>query len=311
MPRKPQPKIEEEDHTEDEIFEESEDEQQPEIVVESTEIEAEEPPEEAEEETPVIEEVPVKKTTKKKPTSPTTEAPKKSPTPKSRTKKSQKQKPPTTKKAKPQEYKISRKNITSEILVNELDAAKNLLTQEIQSIKELQGSQRRGIRSLQQVRKRIAFVGECIPHMVKTKRRLRNNGSSGFNKPKYPSNELKTFLGLKNGDMVSRAEATRALCTYIKLRPDETREEFKQWAHLNPGGKRNLQDPEVSKRILPDDKLSKLLSYEQYKKDVKAGKFESNIKQDNGTYKKEILKDDHLYYNVLQRLLNPHLLAEN
>ena len=66
-----------------------------------------------------------------------------------------------------------------------------------------------------------------------------NRKPSGFAKPSLLSNELCKFVGKPKGSMMARTEVTKYITGYIK--------------------EHNLQDPEFKRRILPDNKLGKLL----------------------------------------------------
>ena len=63
---------------------------------------------------------------------------------------------------------------------------------------------------------------------------------SGFAKPSLLSDELCDFMGVARGTSQARTEVTRTINEYIK--------------------KNNLQDSEDKRRILPDDKLKKILN---------------------------------------------------
>lgn len=62
---------------------------------------------------------------------------------------------------------------------------------------------------------------------------------SGFEKPTSISNELSVFLNLVEGQQVSRREVTNKLIAYVK--------------------EHNLQNPADKRKILPDEKLTKIL----------------------------------------------------
>lgn len=66
-----------------------------------------------------------------------------------------------------------------------------------------------------------------------------NRKPSGFAKPSLLSDELCKFVGKPKGSLMARTEVTKFITGYIK--------------------DHNLQDPEFKRRILPDNKLNKLL----------------------------------------------------
>ena len=63
---------------------------------------------------------------------------------------------------------------------------------------------------------------------------------SGFAKPSLLSDELCKFMSQPKGSLLARTEVTKFITGYIK--------------------DHNLQDPEFKRRILPDNKLKKLLN---------------------------------------------------
>lgn len=138
----------------------------------------------------------------------------------------------------------------------------------------------------------------------------RKNVNSGLNSKYDISDEFRKFLKLKDDQVqLSRIEANRAVCAYINLREGEDREDTLRWAYLNPKGKRNLQDKKNKMAVIPDEALSKLLKYEKYKKDVKAGKITKKSKdKETGKIEKVVVDDDALYYWTIQVLLTPHLI---
>mgnify|MGYP002880378384 CR=1 FL=1 len=93
----------------------------------------------------------------------------------------------------------------------------------------------------------------------KRQRKSVNRAPSGFVKPTKISNVLAKFLGKPKGTEMARTEVTREINSYIR-------------AH-------KLQDPKNGRRILPDKKLSSLLS---------------------------VKKGDELTYFNLQRFMSPH-----
>lgn len=91
------------------------------------------------------------------------------------------------------------------------------------------------------------------------KRRSANRSPSGFVKPTKISNELADFVGRPHGSEMARTEVTRVLTAYIR--------------------EHKLQDPQNGRRILADNKLSKLL---------------------------KLQKSDELTYFNLQKHMSPH-----
>ena len=125
-----------------------------------------------------------------------------------------------------------------------------------------------GIRTFRKMRKLIIRMQKDFPQVVKA-RRPRDPSKlhvtpSGFSIQHAISPELAKFLKVPPDTRLSRLEATRGICVYAHLKEDEEREEMLKWKYLNPGGKRNLQDPADKKAIVPDAALSKLLRYSDH-----------------------------------------------
>jgi chromatin remodeling complex protein RSC6 len=96
------------------------------------------------------------------------------------------------------------------------------------------------------------------------------------------------------------------------VKPEEKKEQILKWAHLNPGGKRNLQDPKNKMSIIPDQKLKKLLGYDKYIKEVNDKKVFKNItNKDTGRKEKVLVTDPILSYSVIQKLIQHQILETN
>ncbi len=181
-------------------------------------------------------------------------------------------------------------------------------------IAEIQSNKKRvkGVRSLRGIRKKIVELSKKAPKLNKTKRVLKKGAISGFSRQYRLSPELEEFLDFDTGDTASRNEVTRAVCVYINRKPDETRETVKEWFYLNEGENgdpiRDLRDPTDHMRILPDDSLSELLKYEEWRQKVNRGEETTSTKNENGERVSVTLEDDGLYYRTLQKLLSPHFV---
>ena len=128
------------------------------------------------------------------------------------------------------------------------------------------------------------------------------NSNNSFNKEVLLSDELCEFLQLPNGSRLPRIEVINAINVYCKLTEDESRPHMLKWKHINTN-QRNLQNPEKRNVIIPDERLSELLKYEQYKKDVENGLVTMKHKGIQCT-----VNDDHLWYYVMVKLIQPHLI---
>jgi len=171
----------------------------------------------------------------------------------------------------------------------------------------------KGVRTFRKVKKILIKMRKELPVVARSKAariKSSNSGKMGGIMIKYQiSKELADFLQVPHDTKLSRVETTRAICAYSHLKEDEKREGMLAWVYLNPDGKRNLQNPLDHKAILPDKALSKLLRYDQYKKDVKAGKITKNMKdKETGKVIQVKMSDDMLYYWVIQRLVGVHFV---
>lgn len=202
-----------------------------------------------------------------------------------------------------------RKRATLEGHIEKYDALLKILDEEIE---RKQKEREKGTRVLRSVRKTVRELRVEAPKIAHAKRRMSTNSKkvSGLELRYNISDELAEFMKIPKGSTPSRNDITNAICVYIHSHPDETRPQMVKWNHLNPKGKRNLQNPESKMTIIPDEKLEELLNYKQYKRDVKAGKV-YQITTDRKTGKKEEVKvtDPALKYCVVQKLICKHILG--
>lgn len=208
------------------------------------------------------------------------------------------------------EFKTFKHRTTVEEHISHYDNVIEMLDSEIQRKSKLGDG---GVKFLRKLRKRITSLKKEFPVVISRKGRYRGNKKTSGLIKKYPiSEELADFLEIDHNTLISRLDATRAICVYSKLGLNEEREEMLKWKHLNPDGKRNLQNPDNRSVILPDAKLSKLLKYDKYKKLVSAGKITKNkINKETGRKTKEVVVDPELRYWVIQRLITKHIKTEN
>lgn len=224
--------------------------------------------------------------------------------------------PPRNKKKEPKiepKIRAPRKRPTIEDHISNYNQLFDLLNAEIERKSR---EQEKGVRSLRKVRKRLLQMRKEVPYITRSKaarkyasmRKIPENG--GINLPLSISKELRNFLEVEKGLKLSRLDVMRAICVYCHFKDGETRENMLRWKYLNPKGKRNLQNKDNGQIIEPDTKLSKLLNYEKYKKDVANRKVKRIVKDKNTGSKKSVpVKDDALYYCTIQKLITPHLNA--
>ena len=182
---------------------------------------------------------------------------------------------------------------------------------------EIDGRSRRkekGTRAFRTIRKLIIQMKKEVPvishyRLPRNPNKDRSDLKSGL-MMRFPiSKELADFLQVPTDTVLSRLEATCAICVYSYLKDDEDRESMLSWKYLNPDCKRNLQNPQDKRAIIPDKALTKLLRYDQYKKSVAKGLITKKTKnKETGVRETVTLDNDFLYYWVMQKLLSVHFL---
>lgn len=196
-----------------------------------------------------------------------------------------------------------RKKVTMENYLERYDELLKILDGEVE---RKQREREKGARIFRSIRKTVRELKSDAPKLANSKRKVSTGEKrvSGLELKCHITDELADFMKLEHGSTPSRNDITNAICAYIHLKPDETREQVLEWSHLNPGGKRNLQNPQDRMKIIPDNALSKLLGYEQYKNDVLQGKVKETT-TNKKTRKRETVTvtDPSLKYYVVQRLI--------
>jgi len=195
-----------------------------------------------------------------------------------------------------------RKSVNLETYTAKLDALIQTLTDEIERRSR---EKEKGVRFLRSVRKEVKDLLKQTPKIANRKA-ARPNTHSGFDVRKRISDELSAFLKVKSGTKLTGHEVNAALCVYVHLNEGESRENMLRWAHLNKGGKRNLQSADKRTVIEPDDALRKLLRYDRYVRDVAAGKIMVKRRNEEGRKEPQVETDPSLYYYVMQRLVQVH-----
>lgn len=158
------------------------------------------------------------------------------------------------------------------------------------------------LRFLISVRKSVKDLQKKASRLFK-KKRATGDGTRkagvGFDAPIVVSDAMRKFLGVSADETLTRGDLTVAVCTYIKRKDGETREQALRWAKMNDGT-RNLQDPDNKRNIKPDTTLRKLFNLDQREKDIKAGKVSTKA----GV---QVTTTD-IGYTTLQSLLAQHVV---
>ena len=167
----------------------------------------------------------------------------------------------------------------------------------------------KAIQHLRSMLKETEYMQKRITPLIKPKRKQTDKKNNILMKKVAISPALAKFLQLGKGEQVSRSEVNSAVTMYINVKDLEAvpAEKQKWLKRMNPGGKRNLQDPENGSIIVPDKALAELLNYAAYQKRVKAGKQIWNRKNKATGEKADVVEEsDRLTYSVVQHLLAPH-----
>lgn len=203
---------------------------------------------------------------------------------------------------------LGRKKVTLQSHLERYDELINII-QDLSEKKRKKGE--KGSRVYGKLIRNLKEMKSEVPKVIKQANKRKPSTKprvSGFSLGCTISDELADFLKVPKGTLLTRTEITNALCAYVNINANETREKVLRWKHLNPKMNRDLRDPSNKTRILPDPRLSKLLKYEEYRKRVKEGLVET-YKVNKQTKQKErvVQTDDGLLYCTMQLLIQPHI----
>jgi chromatin remodeling complex protein RSC6 len=135
-----------------------------------------------------------------------------------------------------------RVTVTKEMIMSELDELVDIVEKEILSMRE-NAVKTRGIRFIKALNKKIKQLRNHTSRVLGQRRRNPNhNTNSGLLKPVKISEDLASFTGWSQDELKSRVEVTTFICKYIK--------------------EHNLQNPQDGRKIIPDEKLAKLLNFD-------------------------------------------------
>ena len=201
-----------------------------------------------------------------------------------------------------------RKKVTIDFHLEKYRTLVSLLDEEIERKQKVKEN---GIRYLQSIKKLVKELEGEVPKITKIKKGgdAHARKVSGFSLQYTITEDLAKFMKIPKESTPTRNDITNAICTYCHIKPNETKERILKWKNLNPGGKRNLQDPSNKKNIIPDDTLKKLLNYDDYVKKVKEGKiYRNEINKDTKKKEKVLVTDASLSYSTIQKLIQPQIL---
>jgi len=202
-------------------------------------------------------------------------------------------------------------------MLETLKNIESLLTDEVEARTKARSEHNKtgSLKNVKSALKLVKSVEAKLPKLVKKKQPRRVSSlNSGFKKPVDITDELAAFIKVEPGTQISRNEITQALCVYIHFDPANPKEAIQRWKDLNKNGHRDLREvnEETHKTyIKPDAKLSKLLGYDTYVKDVKAGRVTKKRKlHKTDLVKTEMVEDDpSLHYYTIQKLIQKHIIS--
>lgn len=153
---------------------------------------------------------------------------------------------------------------TREILLDNIQELTVLVSEQIKQSKI--DKNKPATKQLQIINKKLKVINQQAFKIVKNKpvTQRKPDANSGFKKPMRLSDEMINFAGWDKNEYKSRIDVTRFICQYIK--------------------ENNLQNPEDKRKIIPNDRLKKLLDYNS-EEPLRYGSIQTYLK-------KHFIKDD-------------------
>lgn len=142
--------------------------------------------------------------------------------------------------------KAKRRQVTAESFAQDFENTIKSIESEIETIRANDDKNKsKGVRFLRSMLKQMKQLRADSTRLVSKKPRRTTstnvgNNNSGFMKPVKISTEMQKFVGLKDDQLISRVDVTKAICNYV--------------------ASHNLQNEGDRRRFTPDDTLSKLLN---------------------------------------------------
>lgn len=136
--------------------------------------------------------------------------------------------------------KKPRRKVDRETIDKNLETLLTRLDEEVEVTRQGDGKHK-GLRFLRSLSKEISQLRKDFSKVStkKTRKQSTDGKPSGFEKPVKVTSEMTNFAGLKDNQLMSRVDVTKAICAYVK-------------SH-------NLQNKDDRKNFIPDEKLAKLL----------------------------------------------------
>jgi upstream activation factor subunit UAF30 len=139
-----------------------------------------------------------------------------------------------------EEVVVKRRQVTRENVEEDFTALLKQIDDEIEVCRKSEDkSKAKGVRFLRSVSKQVRQLRSDSLRVAskKVRRAVTSTGSgnSGFMKPVNVSREMREFAGLKENQLVSRVDVTKAICKYVKdknLQIETDRRQFTPDKHL-------------------------------------------------------------------------------
>lgn len=145
----------------------------------------------------------------------------------------------------PVKVKKPRRVVTRESVITDLDALLLSIDKEILLQRDASAKKQSNVKFLRSISKQIKVLNSDVNRVTRSKRRNTTTKvdpqTSGLMKQVPISDEMRDFTSAKPEELRSRVEVTKFLCNYIK--------------------DNDLQNPADRRKIIPDDKLAKILNY--------------------------------------------------
>jgi len=154
---------------------------------------------------------------------------------------------------------MGKKHISCDEFQNDLNEVIEYLNEKII---EMSKKKQSGVRGLQHSRMLLEELSKKVKYVSNRKQREPRDPSlpppkTGLNINVNVSPELREFLKVDENEEITRTDITIAICAYIHIKDDETRERTLSWKKLNEEN-RDLRYPEDKRQIILDETLKKL-----------------------------------------------------
>lgn len=136
-----------------------------------------------------------------------------------------------------------RREVTRETVEKSFDELLGQIDKEVDSLRADGNKGTRFLRSIAKTLRQLKSDSLRLSSKRTRRQSAPRSTNSGFMKPVKISKDMQKFTGIKDDQLVSRVDVTKAICSYVK--------------------EHNLQNSDDRRQFTPDEKLSKLLGTNQ------------------------------------------------